>query len=111
MENVQIITIYAKEIKTEKNKFLTFTTRIKDTYYKVKFTREVRDIPAEKGTYELTIDLDNVSIQCGEVVTTKSGKQVQENDTLWIKHIVGIRKYTQDDYKEVNRLKVEELFK
>ena len=58
------IKIFTKECLTKDGKkFLTYSTKIKNTFYRVKFTRDVDTLPKKQGYYNLTFDTSYASIQ------------------------------------------------
>lgn len=75
------ITIYAKEFKTKEGKpFLSYSTKIGDVWYKIKFRRECDIFPKRPGKFNATVDPNNCSLQ-------KSDKGY--NDIIWIKQLEG----------------------
>lgn len=111
MENtVRQITIHSQEIRKDKQSFIASSAEINKKWYKIKFTKECIDAPKTKGLYELTIDFDECSIERGKHYTSSSGKKGISIDTIWVRHIVGIRKYSDEELKAANRLEMSEIF-
>lgn len=107
----ELLNIYAKEVKLESKKFLVFTTIIKEKFYKVKFTMNCNDKPAEKGSYYIEVDYADCNIQKGKkYIDKKTGEEKVENDILWITKVVKIRKETDEERKEKNELKMKKVF-
>lgn len=107
---IKTITIHAREIKTEKNKFISSSTKIGNTYYKVKFVQTCERSPREKGLFELTFDTLNASIQNGKKYITKDGYEALGNPTIWIKKITDIRKFTDEELSEISEAKFAGVF-
>lgn len=110
METVRNITIHAQEIKKDKQSFIACSAEINKKWFKVKFTKECAEAPRTKGLYELTIDFDECSVEKGKAYTTNNGKKGVANDVIWVRHIVGIRKYTEEELRAANRSAMAELF-
>lgn len=110
METVRTIIIHAREVKNDKQKFISCSAEINGKWYKIKFTKDVKDNPRDRGLYELTIDFDSCSIENGKYYDTSKGESRKENDTIWVSHIVGIKKYSEEDMKAINRSKMGAIF-
>lgn len=110
METVRTIIIHAREVKNDKQKFISCSAEINGKWYKIKFTKNVADNPKFRGLYELTIDFDNCSVETGGYYEGKNGDTRKDNDTIWVDHIVGIRKFSDEDMKNINRAKLGEIF-
>ena len=110
METIRTIVLHAQEITKDKQRFIACSAEINKKWYKIKFTKDVTDAPKTKGLYDLTIDFDDCSIEKGKQYTNKQGKKGVENDTIWVRHIVGMRMYTEDDLKAANRIAMNEVF-
>ncbi len=110
METIRTIKIHAQEIIKDKQRFISCSAEINGKWYKIKFTKAVTDAPRDRGLYDLTIDFDECSIEQGKQYTNKNGKKGRENDTIWVKHIVGIRKVTDEELKAINREKMSAIF-
>ena len=107
----KLLNIYAKEVKAENKKFLVFTTIIKEKFYKVKFTMNCNDKPAEKGSYYINVDYADCSVHKGQkYIDEKAGEEKVENDILWISKVLDIRKETDEERKEKNELKMKKVF-
>lgn len=111
MENtVRQITLHAQEIKNDKQKFIACSSEINGKWYKIKFTQTCTDAPKEKGLYILTIDFDECSVENGKRYTNSKGKTGVSNDIIWVRHIVGIRKFTDEELKAENRMAMGNIF-
>ena len=111
MDNtVRTITVHAREIRKDKQAFIACFTKINKNWYKVKFTKDCVNPPRKKGLYELTIDFDTCSLERGKQYINSSGKKGISNDVIWVKHIVGIRAYTEDELKDINRMAFSDIF-
>lgn len=111
MENtVRKITIHAQEIKKDKQTFIACSSEINGKWYKIKFTKDVTDAPRKKGLYDLTIDFDECSFEKGKTYINKNGDKAFANDTIWVKHIVALRQYSDDELKALNRVSMGSVF-
>lgn len=110
METVRTITLHAQEIKKEKQSFIASSAEINGKWFKVKFTKECDGAPRTRGLYDLTIDFDECSLENGKMYTTANGEQKKSNDTIWVRHIVGLRKYTEEELKAANRMAMGNIF-
>ena len=107
----ELLNIYAKEVKTENKKFLVFSTIIKEKFYKVKFTMNCNEKPADKGSYYINVDYADCSVQKGQkFIDKKTGEEKFGNDILWISKVLDIRKETDEERKEKNELKMKKVF-
>lgn len=110
MENVRTLTIYAKEIKKEKQSFIVCTAVIKDKWYKIKFTKDCEITPKTKGIYDLTINFDNCSRELGKPFKDANGKKGISPDIIWVRKCESLRKYTEEELKERNRVSMTDVF-
>lgn len=111
MENtVRTIVLHSKEVKNGEQKFISSSAEINGKWYKIKFTKDCDGIPEVRGLYELTIDFDECSIEAGRKFTNKRGRDGVENDTIWVNHIVGLRQYTEEELKALNRTSMLAIF-
>ena len=112
MENkyIRTIEIYAKEIKNDKQCFISATTKINGVWFKVKFTKECLNNPRTKGIYRLTINFDDCSIEKGEYYENKKGEPRRGNSIIWINKILRIEKKSEEELKEDNRKAFEDIF-
>ena len=105
------LNIYAKEVTKENNKFLIYTTIIKEKFYKLKFTQKCENIPKEKGSYYIEVDYADCSVQKGKKYIDKNtGEEKPENDILWVNKIISLRKETDEERKEKNTIKMKKVF-
>lgn len=110
METVRTILIHTQEIKKEKQSFPASSAEINGKWFKIKFTKDCDGAPRTRGLYDLTIDFDECSIEKGKMYTTSNGEQKKSNDTIWVRHIVGLRKYSEEELKKANRMAMENVF-
>ena len=99
--------VNVKEVVNGNTKFPSCSAKINGTWFKIKFTQECEKSPKSRGVYNVTFDTRNTSIQRGKKYTNKNGKDGIENDTIWIKKIVSIVKYTEEELAEMNAAEVE----
>ena len=110
METVRTLVLHSQEIKNDKTKFIASSACINGNWYKIKFTQECDGAPKVKGIYDLTIDFDECSVEKGKIYTKADGSQGVGNPVIWVRHIVGLRKYTEDEMKQINRNSMSEIF-
>lgn len=110
METIQTFTVSAKEVTVGKQKFCACVAQIAGKWYKVKFNREVKKSPNSRGLYDVTIDVNNCSVQNGKLYTKKDGTQGREAPTIWVKEITNIRKWTDEEMAARNMEKVASVF-
>lgn len=110
METTRRIIINTQEIKQDKKTFYVSSAKINDKWYKIKFRKECDDAPKKAGKYHLTIDFDYCTVEKGGVYTNKKGKELAENDTIWVHKIVDIVPMTDEELREENREKMSEIF-
>ena len=110
MENMKQIKITAREIKKDKQVFIACSSEINKKWYKIKFIKECTGVPKKAGLYELTIDLNECSLERGKTYTKKNGEIGYENDTIWVKTIAGLRPYTAEELAEMNRVTMAGIF-
>lgn len=110
INNIREIIIHSKEIKKDKQSFIVSSAEINGRWYKIKFTKSCVDVPRERGLYRLTIDFDDCSLEVGKTITNKAGKKFTENDTIWVRHVVGLEKFTDEEIKARNREALSKAF-
>lgn len=110
MANTRTFTIHGQEIKKDKTKFIAFSANICDEWYKIKFTQDCKNVPREKGLYDLTVDLANCSFENGKTYTAKDGSIRPSNHIIWVRKITDVRKYTEEELAERNRIVMEGIF-
>lgn len=103
MTNKITIRLHSQKVENGKQTFIASSSQINGIWYKIKFTRDCENQPKERGLYDLTIDIDNASIEAGKPYTNKTGKQVMGNDVIWVKAIESIRKLNEEELKQLNR--------
>lgn len=99
--------ISAKDIKKKdgSGSFISCSAKIGDSWYRVKFTQDCERSPRKRGLYDITVDYNSMSIQKGKVRDAYT-----ENDTIWVKEIKKIRKYTDDELNTMNAEKLSKVF-
>lgn len=110
MNTIQTIKLHAQEIKKDKQSFIACSAEIRGKWYKIKFTKECEGTPKTKGLYDLTIDIDKCSIERGKIVKNKNGDDMKTSDTIWVKFIASITKYSEEKLKEENRASFSSVF-
>ena len=97
MENqlIEKIVLTGTEVKYGKSSFVAFNAKINDKYYKIKFVRTCNDIPLSAGTYEIEVDLKDLSPEFG----TYKDKEGNEKPyaILWVRHLHSIKKVDLTD--------------
>lgn len=109
MEVIRTIRLNAKEVKKDKQTFITCNSKIGSNWYKIKFRKECENAPKTRGIYELQIDLNNCSIEDGKYFTKDDGSRVKGNDTIWVRKIKNIRKLTEEELQEINTAKFNDI--
>lgn len=99
--------INAKEVQNGNSKFPAFTALLNGKWFKIKFTQECEKSPKTKGVYNLTFDTKNSSIQKGKKFKREDGSEGVGNDTIWIRKIEKVVKYTDEELAEMNAKDVE----
>lgn len=110
MNNTQKFVLHAQEIKKDKQTFIAGSAEINGKWYKIKFTKDCERAPKSRGLYDITVSVDEVSLEKGGTYINKNGEVLSENDTLWIRKIADIYKYTDEDLRRENRMKLEGVF-
>lgn len=109
-ENLRTIKLHAQEVKKEKQQFITCSTEIKGIWYKVKFTKDCEKLPKKKGLYDLTINLNNCSIEKGKTYTNNDGVKLKNNDIIWVREVVALRMFSEDELQEMNLATLRGIF-
>lgn len=105
------IIVSATIVKNGEKKFTRYATKLKDSWYRVKFNSTVRVLPQDAGRYVFTVDVDNMSIQeSNKTYITDAGEVRKESDILWISGYEDFNKVSEDQLKAENREKVLSLF-
>lgn len=110
IDNIREVILHSKEIKKDKQSFIVNSAEINGKWYKIKFTKSCHDVPRTKGLYRLHIDFDDCSLELGKTVTNKAGKKFVENDTIWVRHVVGLEAFTDEEIKARNREALSKVF-
>lgn len=99
--------VNAKIIERENQKFPAFTAKINGKWFKIKFTQECEKSPKQKGVYMLKFDTINSSVQRGKKYVNSRGVEGVSNDTIWIRKIESIVKFTEEELAKMNAEEVE----
>ena len=110
MNMTQKFVLHAKEVKKDKQTFIAGSAEINGKWYKIKFTKECERAPKTNGLYDITVSVDEVSLEKGGTYINKDGEVLKENDILWVRKIADIYKYTDEDLRRENRMKLEGVF-
>lgn len=110
MEYTRKIELHCREVKKDKTYFIVSTAELNGEWYKIKFTKNCENTPKNRGLYELTIDLGDCSIQDGKEYTTKDGEIRKDMATVWVRNVISLRKYSQEEMSERNREYMERVF-
>ena len=102
--------ISCKEVKSDSQKFIASTAKINGKWYKIKFTKDCELTPKKRGLYDITINLTEVSLEKGRPYTNSRGEQKMQNDTLWCKNVVKLRRYTEEEMVKRNLDTLSDVF-
>ena len=108
--NIRKITLHSREIRKDKQTFIVSDACIGGKWYKIKFTKECDRAPKNKGLYELTINFDDCSLEKGKQYDSKDGERRISNPTIWVRNIVDIRTFSEEELKESNRTTMSAIF-
>lgn len=108
--NERTITLHSQEVKNGKQTFIASSAEIGGKWYKIKFTKDVNLVPKSKGLYELTFDLDDCSMERGKPYVSADGTVKLGNATLWIRDVVELLKYSEEQLKQANREALADVF-
>lgn len=111
MENTLKFKLHAREVKYENINFISCSAEIKNRWFKIKFTKDCEVSPQKRGLYDIEINPDECSIVKGGLFFRKDGTQGEENPTIWVRNVVNLRRWTEDEMKAENRAKFDEFFK
>lgn len=76
--------LYAKEFTSkEGRKFLSYSAKIGDIWYKIKFRRECEDYPRKTGTYSIKLNSSECSFQQSD-----NGY----NDIIWVRSVAELNR-------------------
>ena len=107
----KLFKISAREVKQDnKQSFIACSTKIGDKFFKIKFTKECLTQPKKRGLYDLTVDIDKCSIQRGEKYVNKQGFEAEGQPTIWVREVVNLRPYTEEELNALNRAKFDAVF-
>lgn len=110
MNTNETLKISAKEVKTNTTKFLSFSTKVGETWYKVKFPQTITTKPTEKGIWYVTVNKEMCHIQNGQMYTAKDGKQKRGDPTIWVNEVVECRQETLEERKAKNLEQMNNIF-
>lgn len=108
--NIRTIKIHSQQINKDGKKFIASSAQIGDKWFKIKFTQECNIQPKTKGLYDLTFNFDDASVEAGKKYTNKEGEKGVAPMTIWIKNVVNLRKYSDEELREDNRTKLAFIF-
>ena len=99
--------VFAKNVTTKDGKkFVSCQTKRKDTFYKVKFTADCERQIKTFGVYDLYVRDIDISIERSK----KQPNGFKPNDVIWIRNVQALRKYSEEDLAEDNKVKYDDIF-
>lgn len=108
---VKTLKLSAREVKQENNKsFIACSAKIGDRYVKVKFTKDCETQPRKRGLYDLTIDTSKCSMEKGKPYVNKKGFDAIGQSTIWVREVVKLRAYTEEELAAINEANFSGLF-
>ena len=107
---VRTFKISAREVKQEKNSFIACSTKVGNSYFKIKFTKDCITQPRKRGLYDLTIDTNKCSIENGKKYINKQGFEAIGQPTIWVKEAITLRAYTEEELAKINDEKFAQAF-
>ena len=107
---IKTFVISARKVKVNNKSFISCSTKIGDTFYKVKFRKDCEKAPKKPCLYDITVDIDKCSIQNGKKYITKDGYEAIGNHTIWVSEVMELREYTDEEMSEINRAKFDGVF-
>lgn len=107
---LKTFTITSREIKTDKNSFISSSAKIGDRYFKIKFTKDCLTKPNKRGLYRLTIDTTKCSIERGDKYINKQGFEAEGQPTIWVREVNYLTPYTEEELNAMNEKKFEAVF-
>lgn len=110
MKTVQTIKIHAQEVNKDGKRFIASSAEIRGKWFKIKFTQECERAPKKRGLYDITFSFDDCSVEKGKRYIKKDGTEGIANDTIWVRKISDIRKYTEEELAKENRAEMAEIF-
>lgn len=115
MENVKgkilrSFVLYGKEVKADKQKFISCQAEINGKWYKIKFRQDCEKAPKKRGLYNITIDLNMCSVERGQLYTNAMGDRVRGTSTIWVGEIEEITPWTDEMYKAKAMNDLSEVF-
>lgn len=110
MNNYQLIKVSAKKVEKDGKKFVACSSNIRGIWYKIKFTQECENQPKTQGIYDITFDLTKSSIKKGKPYIKRDGTQAIENDIIWIREIIKIHKYSDEELERETLEKFKGVF-
>lgn len=106
----QKIIMNAKEIRKDRQTFIACSAHIRDRWYKIKFTRACEGAPTAPGSYELTVNINDMSLQAGEKYTKRDGTEGRGNDIIWVRKITTLRARDEEEKAADNRARMAAVF-
>lgn len=111
MENVTVtIVLHAQEVKKDKQSFIVSSANINGVWYKIKFNKQCEISPKIRGLYDLTISFDDCSVEKGKSYIGNDGEMHQSLDTIWVRKVENLRRYTDEEMRDRNRDKMSAIF-
>lgn len=107
----KLFKISAREVKQEKGaSFIACSTKIGERYFKVKFTKDCLTQPKKRGLYDLLVDINKCSLQKGDKYINKQGFEAEGQPTIWVREVINLRPYTEEELNAINEAKFEAVF-
>lgn len=73
------IKVKAKQYTTQQGrKFISYSTKLGDEWFKIKFRQDCNKYPQNQGWWELNLNSEEVSLQKGD----------EHGDILWVKSVI-----------------------
>lgn len=108
--NIRTIKIHSQQINKDGKKFIASSAEIGGRWFKIKFTQECNIQPKTKGLYDLTFNFDDASVEAGKKYVKSNGESGVSPITIWVKNVIKLRKYTDEELREDNRAKLAFIF-
>lgn len=103
--------VIAKEVKTDKNTFLSFSAYNEkvNEWLKLKFKKNCDNIIKEKGVYLMSVNLSDISVKNGKKKILKDGREFIGNDIMWVDKCE-LRKLSEEELKQEQVVKNKNRF-
>lgn len=108
--NIETIVLHAQKVENGNQSFIACSAEIRGRWFKIKFNKTCEGAPTERGLYDLTFNFDDCSVENGRIYTRNNGDTGISNDTIWIKKIIELRKYSETELAEMNRANMCRIF-